>query len=316
MKSRIYSVTTIVALLALSGTTYAQEAVQLRYKAKEGDKTIYKSVVSLDQTQTIMGNELKNKNRQVDYTTYTVKKVAKDGTIAFETKNERLKVDASFGMAGNYKFDSQSDERDSASLLGAALTPLYERLSGAVLTLDVSPLGKVKKLKGYEELVKDVLKGNAIAQQFAGGGTDAAALSGFQDSFAILKSGAVKPGDSWEEPYKLKLPKMGEFEGKRIYTYEAADKVGSTPTIKLSVTLELSGELDIDAGDAKVSGMFELDDSSGTIQFDPAAGRLVSLEVEQSFSGDLMVEAGGNTIPIEFEQTIKHSRKLVDKIPE
>ncbi len=162
--------------------------------------------------------------------------------------------------------------------------------------MELTPLGKVEKVTGYADLVKDVLKDNPIANQFAGGGSDKAALTGFQDQYVIFQDKAIKPGDTLESPYKIELAqKIGEFDGKRIYTFGAPDKVGETPTLKISITVELSGELDIDTGQSQVSGDIELDDLSGTIQFDPVDGRIVTLESEQTMSGDLTVEVAGET---------------------
>jgi len=311
------SLVVILCLLTASVTTLrAEDAIKLRYGGKKGDRFHYHTVVEFEQTQSINGQEFKTKNWQEDYSTYTLKKIAEDGNLHIESKNERLKIEGDFGPAGRYAFDSRSDERDTTSQLGGSLTPLYERLSGATLLFEITPRGNVKKVTGYEELVADVLKDNPIAAQFSGGGSNKAAKTGFQDQFVIFKAEAVKPGDAWEEPYELELPKLGTFKGKRVYTFIGPDKVGKTATLEISVNIDLTGEVSIDQGEAKVTGTFKTDGSSGTAQFDPVTGRVVLLEAEQSLSGNLSVEAGGNTIPLSFDQTVTTKRKLLDKLPE
>ncbi len=303
-------------IVAVPCVLRADDAVQLRYKAKEGDRSIYEATLSTLVKQSVNGLDIDTKFEQTDVTTYVVKKIGDDGTIQLESRNERLKVEGDFGGGASYKFDSQSEDNDDASEIGAAVPPVYERLSGAILGLELSPVGKVKKVTGYTELLKDVLEGNPLGQRFAGGGTDAAAQSGFQDLFVIFKKEAVKPGDSWEEPYKIEVPQLGEFKGKRKYTFVGPDKVGETPTLKITIDVDLSGDLDIDMGAAKVTGTFETDSASGTVQFDPVTGRILTMTSEQTYSGDLTVTAGGNTTPVGFEQTLKINRKLIDKIPE
>ncbi len=305
-----------VGLILLPAIAYANDTVELRYKAKVGEKSIYQSSLTTEVNQTINGQDVDTTFEQSDVTTYTVKKIAEDGTIIFETQNERLKVEGNFAPQVTFKFDSQSDDNDSTSQIGAAVTPLYERLSGAILGVEVTPLGKVKKVNGYTQLLQDVLKDNPIAQRFAGGGSEEAVLSNIQDLFVLFKKEPVKAGEKWDKPYKIKLPGLGEFEGKRTYTFVGPDKVGEIPTLRITIDTDLTGDLDIDMGTAKVSGKFETDSSSGTVQFDPASGRILSMDSEQTFSGDLTVEAGGMTIPVNFSQTLKNTRKLVDKIPE
>ncbi len=43
----------ILAICAFNNPIQAEEAVKLRYKAKSGDKSIYHSVISFEQTQTL-----------------------------------------------------------------------------------------------------------------------------------------------------------------------------------------------------------------------------------------------------------------------
>jgi len=305
-----------VGLTLLPAIARADDALELRYKAQVGDKSIYQSSLTTEVNQSVNGQKIDTTFEQSDVTTYTVKKIAEDGTIIFESQNERLKIDGEFAPQATFKFDSQSDDHDTSSQIGAAVTPLYERLSGAILGVEVTPLGKVKKVTGYTELLQDVLKDNPLAQRFAGGGSEEGAVSGLQDLFVLFKSAPVKPGDTWDKPYKIKLPGLGEFEGKRTYTYVGPDKVGDVPTLRITIDTDLTGDLDIDMGTSKVSGKFETDSASGTVQFDPASGRILSMDSEQTFSGDLTVEAGGMTIPVNFDQTIKNTRKLIDKIPE
>lgn len=304
------------AVVSLPHESRADGPIELGYTAKVGDTSIYQSSLSTKIEQTVNGQQLNTKLQQSDVTTYAAKKVDQDGTILFEVRNERLKFSGEFGGGVAYEFDSQEKDHETASQIGAAVTPLYERLSGAVLSLELSKQGKVKKLVGYSNLLKDVLDGNPLAQRFAGGGSDEAALSNFQELFVVFPTTPVKAGDTWQEPYQLKIPGLGEFQGKRTYTFVGPDQVGEIPTVRITIDTDLSGDLEINMPEAKVSGKFETQKATGTVQFDPATGRILSMESEQTFSGDLTVEAGGNTIPVDFDQTIKTTRKLIDKIPE
>src|SRR3990170_4264051 len=137
-------------------------------------------------------------------------------------------------------------------------------MSGSAVELVVPPLGEVKEVKGFAELFADLLKDNPIAAQFVGGGSNEAAKTSYADQFPRFKDDAVKPGDSWEVPFEIDLPKLGKFKG---------------------------------------TGTFSTDDATGTVQFDPVAGKLVAMKTGFSLNGDMTITAGGKTIPLRMEQT-------------
>src|SRR5262249_44713709 len=156
----------------------------------------------------------------------------------FTEKAEWLKVKADFGPGGSYAFDSKSNERDKSSQIGAALTPVFERMSGAAIHVVMTPEGEVKEVKGFTDLFRDLVENNALAAQFVGGGTDAAAKQNIQEQVPQFSEKPLKPGDSWEVPAELDLPKIGKVKGKRTYRYIGPDKVGERATVKI----EVSGE--------------------------------------------------------------------------
>jgi hypothetical protein len=269
----------------------------------------------LKQTQTIMDLKIENSMSTDDVSRHTVEEVGTDGKITLASKNERLKVSANFGAAGKFDFDSKSTERDTGSILGSGLTPLYERLSGAQLQLVVSALGEVAEVQGYKNLVADVIKDNPIAEQF-GAGSDEAAKIAYQELFVIFSDKPVKPGDKWEVPYNVDFPKLGKAKGKMLYTYEGPDKVGDRKTARFSVTNDLSFDLDLDMAGTKVTGTISTNNSSGTVQFDIEAGRVVSSKKEYTMSGQLSVNANGMIIPVQNQQTQTVTLELLDKLPE
>lgn len=305
----------VLACAAIPATARADDAVTLKYKLAKGDSAIYRSTTELKQTQMIMNLKIENTMKTDDVSRRTVDDVAADGKVQLTSKNERLKVAGNFGAAGKFEFDSKSAERDKGSLLGGALTPLYERLSGAQIQLVISPLGNVAEVKGYKELVADVIKDNPIAEQFGAGSEEAAKIA-FQEQFVVFSDKPVKPGDKWEVPYDLEFPKLGKAKGKVQYVYEGPDKVGERKTARIGVTNDLSFELNVDMAGTKVTGTISTSSSSGTIQFDLEAGRIVSAKKEYTMSGNLSVDAGGMIIPVQNEQTQTIGLELLEKLPE
>src|SRR5207244_10810654 len=152
---------------------------------------------------------------------------------------------------------------EKGSALRAPSPALYERLRNATLTYTVTPLGKMVKIEGYKELLGDVLKDNPIAAQFAAGGSEEALQIGLAEYIPPLSKEPVRPGSRWEVPYQLNLDKFGKATGKRTYTYDGEGEVGKHKTAKITFTTELSFELDIDMGGAKVTGTLSVTQSKG-----------------------------------------------------
>ncbi|MGE5194801.1 MAG: DUF6263 family protein, partial [Deltaproteobacteria bacterium] len=197
-----------------------------------------------------------------------------------------------------------------------AATPLLERLTGSEYDVVVNPQGDVVEVKGFASLIADLVKDNPIAAQFGGGGTDAGAKFSEQETFVKLSEKPVKPGDHWERSFETDLSGLGKAKGKITYVFEGYDKVGERKTVRIGVTTDLSFDLKVEAGGAKVTGTISTTRASGSVQFDPEAGKVVSSKNDMSLSGQLTAEAGGMTFTIDNQQEQKSSSELLDKLPE
>ncbi len=302
-----------VGLLTLATAALAQDAVPLRYQSSDAP-LIYRKINKLKQTQMVMDKKIVTEMTQTDVGTWSVSQTdKKELQIKMETKLIQVKL--SIGGVGDYTFDSRKDDNEKGSTLGEALTPLFERLQNAVVTCTVTPHGKLTKLEGYKELLGDLLKDNPLAKQFAGGGTEEAAQMALAEYVPLLSDNAVSPGTRWEAPFQLNLDKFGKASGKRLYAYEGEGLVGKRKTAKISAATELSFELDIEMGGAKVTGTLSVTQSKGTIHFDPKQGCVVSFSNEYTLAGNLNVAAGGQNIPVTMEQVQQSTMELLDQLP-
>ncbi|MFN0054703.1 MAG: DUF6263 family protein [Planctomycetales bacterium] len=303
---------------ALLASGQGAEPTLLKYKYAKGDKRYYKNVQTMKQSQTlnVNGMAIKQENSMNNEAilAHEVAEIGADGIALFKTKATRRKMTADFGLAGKFEFDSQSSERDTSSQLGQSMTPLLERLTGSEYQIAVNPQGKVTEVKGYAELVADLLKDNPFGAQF-GGGDNKTAVTNEQEAFVILSDKPVKPGDKWEVPVDVELATLGRVKGKLTFNFEGFDKVRDVPTVRIGVTNDMSIELNLDQGGTKVSGTITTNNSSGTVQFDPAAGRVLLSKSTLTMGGQLTVEAGGMTIPVDNQQEQTNSYELLDKLP-
>lgn len=309
----------LLALVVIAGASLpvarADEPVLLKYKFSPGDTAWYKTSQDMKSAQTINGTKIETTTKMETVYTRTVDEVSDKGRTTFKLKADSRKVSGDFSPVGKYEFDSKAKERDTSSQIGALLTPLLERLTGSEYQVVVDSLGHVTQVKGHAELIAHLVKDNPLAMQF-GGGDNTSALLAEQDVFLMLSDKPVKPGDVWQIPFDIELPNLGRTRGTVTCTYEGPDQVNGRKTARVGMSANLSFDLNLDQGGAKVTGMISSTTATATVQFDPEAGRIVSVKRALALSGTLSVDAGGMIIPVESQQEQSTTIEFLDKKPE
>lgn len=306
-----------LAVLARAGAVQAadEKPVLLRYQYKLNEEMIYKSVQTTKQTQTIGETKIETDISTTEVSVRKLLKVDSNKNLQVEAENKLLQVKMKIGQLGEYKYDSKTEENEKGSMLGGALTPMYDSLRGASVTEIINTRGEVIEIKGFEELMAAALKDNPLGSQFSGGGTNKARKFGVSELYPIMSKMPVKPGDTWEEPFEVSLPKMGTAKGKRNYKFEGFDKVGKTETAKITYTTDLTFKLNLDQGGQKATGELTIQKSSGTLQFDPKKGKVVDLKSEYTIAGTINVSVNGMDLTVDTKQTQTVALTLLDKLP-
>lgn len=292
------------------------ESVTLRYQIGKDDQRIQRTTTTVSQEQTVNEQTIKTELKTIDVSVNTLEKVDDEGRFHLQSENKRLKVDMEIGPLGKYAFDSTSTERDKASTIGAAVTPLYERLSGAYLWATITPRGEVVETRGYEELVKDALADNPLASQFAGGGTDQAHRAGAAQALVKWPKDPVAPGDTWEDDLEMTLPKIGKVEGKTKYEFVRIVTEDGVRIAEVTTTPEIAIDIDIEQLGAKIGGRLQTEKTEGRIRFDLTNGWLVSKTESYTIAGTLNVTAGGQNLTIPMKQSQKVEIEALKKLPE
>jgi hypothetical protein len=306
----------MLAVLVVGGNLSADEAVTFRHKMSKGDSQIYRTTSVMKQTQTIGDSKIETKAKQTAINVLTLDKTDDDGNLHTNTETKQFKFKMNIEPLGDYTYDSQAAEQETGTALSAALNPVFDLLSAASFNVTVSPRGEVKAVEGYKELFGELLKDNPLAAQFAGGGSDEAAKLTLSDRYVIFSEKPVKPGDSWESEYNVSIPGIGTVKEKRIYTYEKPDKVGDVATAKITIAYEITIEIDLKANGTQITGSLSTNNASGTAQFDPEKGRMVSMKSNYTVSGDLAISVNGTNQTISTSQTHTTELQLLDKLPE
>jgi hypothetical protein len=290
--------------------------VVLRHKFAKGDRLVYRAGHEVKQVQTIMDMKINSTTRQELVTSYVVEEIDGDGNAVFVTKAVRRKTTMD-GDGGKYEFDSKSSERDTGTEIGTAVTPYLERLTGSEYRIKLTPRGNVVEVKGFAELIADLVKDNSYGALLAEVIADnEGAEYTEQEHFPIFSEKPVEPGDVWEEAFDTKIKGLGTLKGRVTYTYEADDKVGQRKTVRIGIKTDMTIDIDLDVMAAKVSGTLSTTHSEGTIQFDSAAGRVVTSKQTLGMSGQLMVNAGGANFAMESSDEHTDTAEVLEKLPD
>lgn len=317
------SVPTYVAfLVALCGSwmssavTSAVAEEVFRYSAQTDRQLIYESISMLTQTQKIGGAEIET---EIETRDVSVRRYVSNGEspdLRMENENKILVIEMNVGPLGKYRFDSRETDRDRGSVLGNALTPLYEALTGVIIQVEHSDQGAIRKVTGFEGLIQDAVKDNPMAQRFAAGASPEGARVNYAESFVEFPKKALNPGDSWEVPVENDLPGIGRMTGKRIYRFEGDGKSGTRNTARFSIRTEMDIDVDLKENGAIVTGRLSVSESNGECHFDRGLGQLVEFRTKSTIAGDLNIQANGANTTMTQEQTQEGRYRLLEKLPE
>lgn len=315
MMARLSVIACVLGSLVLGAAASAQEGAVLKYQFSKDEPLIYRTTTEMNQTMQIAGQSIENKVTQSEVNSLTLIEETKEGHLKVKHQNHELTLKADMGPAGSYNFDSKSTEREKGTLLSNQLNPVYESLSGVEYSITLTPQGKIEKTEGYKEVLENILKDNPLAAQITGGGSEQALKDSLAEVFFLFENKPVKAGDTWEVPFKLELPKIGKAEGKRIYTFEGPVVADDPKIVRLTVSMELSFDFDLELDEAKVTGNIGTDASKGDVKFDLEKGQVVSSQLEYTLSGNINTIVGDKTLKASLKQVQKRSTQRLSSLP-
>lgn len=304
-----------LALVPFASTALAQKPIPLKYKFSSTHSLTYRVVDSMQQTKEVKGKQDQYASRITEVIQYRLNRVDKNRDFELDRENKTLQANIQIAELGDYKFDSRSDENERGSTLGSALTPVFETLSRSTYKVAVNPRGKVTGVSGFKNLLAPVIRDKPLAGRLAYGGTDAGAAAEIAPQFVEFSDKPVKPGDTWLIPMQMTVENVGTFEGKKTYKLVGMETYKKRTVARITYTTELTIDIKLSRGGAKLTGKIQVDSSKGTALFDPAKGQLVQLNEELVLKGRFAATTKDSTIEATTQQTQTTSVELLDKLP-
>jgi Family of unknown function (DUF6263) len=318
-----------LSLLALAGAL-ALAAAQEKDKGKETDKTkegatldwkferdkpFYQTMTTkTQQTMKVMGSDVPQNQEQTFYFEWKPTEV-KDDTVTLKQKIVGLKMNIDIG-GSKIAFDSTSKENPANN----PLNKFFEALNGVefTLTLDRKQM-KVTRIEGAKDFVEKLGGANPQMKPLLEKILSEKALMEMSDPlFAALPGKKVKKGESWDRKSSLDMGPLGKYDTTYTYTSDGPDKDQKFEKIGVKTDLKYTppesaaqGGLPFQIKQAELKAS----DATGTVLYDPKAGRVESYEVGMTLTGKLTIVIGQQSTEVDLTQKQTTKIETSDKDP-
>jgi hypothetical protein len=287
-------------LLLLGAVLPAPAQTTLEWKFKEGDKFYIEAVTDTKQTVTV-GE--KPTSLASTYTTVSQFEVQKAAAGAYTLKQTVVGVQV------------KSNKPDDPVM--STISRFAAQFKGTTFTFTMAPNGTItsKTLEGYDDLIKKLTGGNESAEKEARARYPE---DMFRDElsriFVPFPDKPVSKGDTWLRKETLAIPN-GTLTGEITYTYDGRDPKDAEQikvNQKWSYALPKGGS----GGGRVTKGELKVDQATGRISVDPAAGRLIRNEESKHITGKLTyTDTTMKEITSDIDQTTTRTFRRVDENP-
>ncbi len=263
----------------------------LKWKLAKGDTFYSKTVLSMNQTITVKGQDMEQDQEQTSFHKFKV-----------------LSADAK-----GYKIEQTIEKSEvKSNLPGAEETA--KKMAGVVLTFTLDANFAVSKVEGLGDLLDKVSGDNAdVRKLIAGILTEEMFSAGFAETFRTAPDKPVRVNDKWNRKYKLPMGGgLGALKVDTDFKYAKTDAGSDTVTWTAKTEYEAAKE-DGNLPFKITAGVLTADDFVGEYVFDSNLGRLKSHSSKAKINGTLTISANGVETEMGLKQNIKTTCTISDK---
>jgi RNA polymerase sigma factor (sigma-70 family) len=282
--------------------------VLLAWKFEKGKTFYHTMTTTTEQTMQITGNNVKQSQQLVFITSWTPVRTDKNGNWVLRQTFE--------GVKGHVTIAGQDSEWDSTKQESkSALGEFYDALVGAVLEVTLDEEYRITRIEGREELAKKLGRLNPPSADLVKSILGENALRDwYERSFRALHRDRVEAGDTWKRRYRQDNGPMGSYDTTLKYTYKGTQggfqRVDIQSTMKY-VPPDKESEKSFEITGSQMKRM----EGSGTILYDPKAGRIAKMELDENVEGDLTIAISNQTTKVGFVQVQKTVLETSDTSP-
>ena len=277
MRRKILSGSVLIAaaVTALFSRRVECAEVALKWKLKEGQVLRQTGETEVTTTTQVGSSPQKVSQKFRFDTLLTVKSVDANGTAQVGQKCERLVLRLDLASGQSFEFDSSSRSEPKGPIW-ASMGPVLKALSTSEVSLELAATGKIERFKLPDELLHTLKSAPGAAGM--GDLFSEESLQRMSSQWPALDGGPIQPGKTWTTHLLNELP-VGTMATETTYTYVGTEQKEGRELHKLAMKTALSLEK---KDPAQVEIRLKVNESSGSLYFDAAAGRFVEMEHRQT----------------------------------
>jgi len=277
--------------------------VDLKLNLEEGKNYVQITQVESMTKQTVMGQTQEIK--QTVSATTNMKVLEKgDGMATYEISYDKI------GMSVDAMGQKQSFSSDTASMeMVDGMSKVFAGMTDKAFQADITDKGKVKEVKGLEEMVTEAIQGMAggpaMEEQIMGSFGDDGLTKTLETTTDIFPEKAVKPGDEWT---KTQYTATGlPLIATTTYTLEKIEN--GVAIINVSAKLETDSENATTQIQGLDATMYYEGTRTGTLNMEVESGWVTTGMLKDDIVGSISIAPGaqvpdGMTIPVEMKNTL------------
>ena len=280
----------LISAMALAPAAPLPKEAPLQWKLAKGDKFYTKTVQTLAQTITVMGNDM---DQESVTTTFNKYEVTEAGDKGYTIEQTTIKTVVKGNIPGT--------------------TEAAEKMKDIKLVFTTDEKFEVKKVAGLDKMLEKLTDGNAEANKLVSSIVSEDLMKhALTELFKITPDKAVKKGDKWKKDGKFPLGPLGEFTLESDFVFAESDKSDKV-TYKGEGKFTLPKVADQNLPFTFTKGELKLDKYEGEINFDSKAGRLKSTSTTMKTDGTMTISVNGMEIEIKIKQDVKADTTVSDK---
>lgn len=255
-----------VMLLAFTVMTLSSTAKsKLRLNLKKGTTYEMSTTMTMNMDQEIMGQKVKMEQKMEMILNYKVLEELANQNYLLEYAVTRIKI----GVNANGQQVDMDSENES--------NPAAEKLKGLIgsaVKIEITPAGKIEKVEGLEEMLKNAGGDKMMEQMIPMFSSDEGFKSFMSQTFGYLPEDKVGTGDKWSNTAKMGAPMNMEID----MDYELLSLKKSKANLQVNSVFK--GDTKIEQSGISIN--MNIDGSqTGTMLIDAKDGWLRSSELNQ-----------------------------------
>lgn len=273
----------------------------LRLKFKKDQTNAYVMVQEMKMTMMGPMGPINMTMKQTVDMAMTAEDVKDDGSARVKTKFNKVTMEMKGLPTGDIEIDSSKDELPD-NPLAKMMGGLIKTMGRAEFSATMSPRGEISEMKIPDDLIKEfqALPGSAQMGDFF---SEKGLKNLMGHSGLVMPLQAVKKGDTWSQKVSVKMP-FGKIDTEMKYTYQGPETVEGKTLEKISFVPHMTVEPDANAPFAmKVTDQ----KGDGTMYFDPEAGRLQEMRLNQTT--EMSVTVANMNIGQKMDQSVSMKLK-------